>query len=175
MLTRMVEVCPPFRPPNDPNDGDAPPAGRLNLLLSYSGWQQESWADLLPRLLAPLGVNALRVGTGREASDVIAREPVHIAVVDLALPLDEQTTNPESSEGGPRLLELLSRLHQPPPIVVVRRRRAMRDATRELSAALHHGCFAAVDPPVQLETLLELMRRILNKYYQSQWPQSGNS
>ena len=114
--------------------------GRLNLLLSCAGWQQDPWVDRLPRLLEPMGVIAHRAQTGGEAKRVIESTPIHIAVVDLGLPLDGQSSH--DLEGGPRLLDLLSRLASPPPTVVVKRSRSLRDDAREIGAALRAGAFA---------------------------------
>jgi hypothetical protein len=107
---------------NTGGSGGAAPGlgGRLNLLLSYAGWQAESWADRLPRLLEPMGVCALRAATGREATEVIRSSPIHIAIVDLGLPLDGRLPAadkpcPMAEEAGPRILELLSRQPEPPP------------------------------------------------------------
>jgi DNA-binding NtrC family response regulator len=168
--------------PNRPLSGAGGPAGssgegrdairhcRLNLLLSYAGWQPESWADRLPRLLEPMGVRAVRACTGAQATEVIRRiSPIHIAVVDLGLPLDE--THPQ--EGGPRLLDLLSRLDQPPPTVIVKSARSHRDESREIAAALRAGAFAIIDRPrdsTDLELMLEVLRRILHRRYQGRWP-----
>ena len=94
---------------------DCLPGGRLNLLLSYAGWHQDPWVDRLPKLLEPMGVLSHRAESGREAQDVIRHTPIHIAVVDLGLPLDTVDSDadaPELSEGGSRLLELLHRLDQ---------------------------------------------------------------
>lgn len=148
---------------------------RLNILLSYAGWQQDSWADHLPRLLEPMGVRSLRAGSGRQASEVIRQHPVHIAVVDLGLPLDPGVDS-SGGEGGPRLLELLQRLDQPPPTVVVKRRRTARDDQREIAAALRAGAFAVVDRPLDtrdLEVMLEVLRRCLRRYYSDRWPDTG--
>jgi DNA-binding NtrC family response regulator len=179
----------PFNPggptagPRD--DASFSPAGpsprRLNLLLSYAGWRSESWVDQLPRLLEPMGVQSLRAGTGRQASDLIQANPIHIAVVDLGLPLDAaaldaahpHTLADETSEGGCRLLELLARLQSPPPTVVVKRGRSARDDSRELSDALRHGAFAVIDRPSgtrDLELLLEVLRRALSRFYAGRWP-----
>jgi DNA-binding response OmpR family regulator len=147
--------------------------GRLNLLLSYADWRSEAWADQLPRLLSPMGVQALRAGTGHEATEVIRTYQVHVAVVDLALPLDD---SPTAQESGPRILDLLARLDQPPPTVVVHRGRTQRDAARELSAALRAGVFAVIDRPCGtqgVEVLLEVLRRVLRRHYQGRWP--GNA
>lgn len=160
--------------------------GRLNLLLSAAGpiaWRDESWAESLPRLLEPMGVRAWRVRSGREAAEVIRSMTVHIALVDLGLPLDGPAPRADAepgasgssgpvSEGGARLLDLLSRLASPPPTVVVKRGRSQRDDTRTLCSALHAGAFAVLERPVQIETALEVMRRILTRHYSGRWPGS---
>ncbi|MCB9844681.1 MAG: response regulator [Phycisphaeraceae bacterium] len=161
-----------FHPETDPS-GSPEERARLNLLLTYGGWQRESWCDRLPLLLEPMGVRSYRVGSGREASDLIRRQPIHIAVVDLALPLCEETAEASPEEGGHRILELLRRLDQPPPTVVVKRTRSHRDDSREINAALRAGAFAIVDRPLDLrglETMLEVLRRCLYRFYQNRWP-----
>ncbi|MBX3364657.1 MAG: response regulator [Phycisphaeraceae bacterium] len=145
---------------------------RLNLLLSYAGWQRDSWADRLPLLLEPMGVRALRADSGKQATDVLQSYPIHIAVVDLALPLDP-TPGGVSEEGGFRLLEILARLASPPPTVVVKRAVTHRDESRELAAALRSGAFAVVERPRDLhglETMLDVLRRALIRFYRGRWP-----
>jgi CheY-like chemotaxis protein len=160
----------PYTPPTGPVCPDGPPGGRLNLLLSYAGWQPDSWADRLPRLLEPMGVRAVRADSGLEATQVIRSiSPIHIAIVDLGLPLDRQG----NQEGGPRLLDLLARLHRPPPTVVVKSARSHRDESRDIAAALRAGAFAVIDrprDPTDLELLLEVLRRVLHRCYQGRWP-----
>ena len=165
----------PFAPdrPLPAPSGAAPggAGGRLNLLLSYAGWQPDSWADRLPRLLEPMGVRSLRANSGKQASEVLRASTVHIAVVDLGLPLDE--TQSESEEAGPRLLDLLFRLPEPPPTVVVKRSRTHRDDCREMAAALRSGAFAVIDRPrdsSDLEILLDVLSRCLSRFYQGRWP-----
>lgn len=168
----MVEVRPPSQPPF--NRAEDPrghiPGGRLNLLLTYAGWQDESWADRLPRLLEPFGVHAWRAASGDEATRLIRTVPVHIAVVDLSLPLHTGSPASAIEEGGPRILELLARLEQPPPTVVVKRRRTSREDARQLASALQAGVFAVLEQPVHLETALEVMRRVLTRHYANRWP-----
>ena len=164
---------PPGRGPLPPDRLASPPGpgGRLNLLLSYAGWKEDSWVDRLPRLLEPMGVFSLRAQTGAQATEVIRRTAqIHIAVVDLGLPLD---SNGASEEAGPKLLEILARLDQPPPTVVVKRSRGHRDDGREIAAALRAGAFAVIDRPHDmggLEILLEVLRRCLRRHYQDRWP-----
>lgn len=164
----------------DPHDSTTPPGGegagpsvggRLNLLLSCPGWRENAWADRLPRLLEPMGVRALRAATGEEAGRIIATGPVHIAVVDLGLPLGEGEAANE--EGGVRILQVLGRLGHPPPTVVIKRDRARRDEGREIRHALHAGAFAIIDRPSaqrDIELLLEVLRRALTRHYQGRWP-----
>jgi len=164
---------------NPPEGTDAPPTPpsnpscRLNLLLSYAGWHSDSWADRLPLLLEPMGVRSVRAATGQQATEVIRRiSPIHIAVVDLGLPLQEDPRL-STEEGGPRVLDLLARLAQPPPTVVVKRSRTHRDDSREIAAALRSGAFAVIDRPRDsndLELLLEVLRRCLRRYYHGRWP-----
>lgn len=161
----------PTPPGTPPCAGVGDVSCRLNLLLSYAGWHSESWADSLPRLLEPMGIRALRAQSGTEASGVIRSYPIHIAVVDLGLPLEPMA----QEEGGMRLLEVLRRLASPPPTVIVKRALTHRDESRELAAALRSGAFAVVDRPRDtrgLETMLEVLRRCLMRFYQGRWPQA---
>ncbi|MEO1009250.1 MAG: hypothetical protein AAFX79_11850 [Planctomycetota bacterium] len=144
---------------------------RLNLLLSDASRPEQSWADRLPPLLEPMGVRTLRARSGTEATRVLAANPVHMAVVDLALPLDERS----AEDGGLRLLELLRRSESPPPTIVIRRARTTREATREAARALMANAFAVIDRPSQhrdVELLLEVLRRVLARHYRGQWPGS---
>ncbi|MCC7390439.1 MAG: response regulator [Phycisphaerales bacterium] len=174
----MLNARPNHHAPNQPQpgsgaEGSGANPNRLNLLLSYAGWQHESWADRLPRLLEPMGVTSLRAGTGREATLVIDSFPIHMAVVDLSLPLDANPDPAGAPEAGPKLLEILRRLDQPPPTVVIKRARSHREDCREINAALRAGAFAVIDRPhtqTDLERLLEVLRRCLTRYYQGRWP-----
>ena len=173
-----------------PHSGDSdrhPPAGgtghgcslggRLNLLLSHAGWQQDPWVDRLPRLLEPMGIVSHRADSARQATTIINSTRIHIAVVDLALPLDPalQAAPPSADEAGPKLLELLNRLAEPPPTIVIKRARSHRDDQRELSAALRAGVFAVLDRPADtasLNNLLDAFRRCLDRHYRGCWPGS---
>ena len=166
----------PASPPTPPASGDR----RLNLLLTYGGWRESSWADALPRLLEPMGVRSFRANSGAEAAQVLRSVPVHAAVVDLRLPLDnphKPTPNGASpdpaltEEGGERLLEVLRRLEAPPPIVVVTRDRSAREYMRELHYALRHGAYAVVHgSAADAEQMLRVLQRLVSRYYHNQWP-----
>lgn len=165
-------------------------SGRLHLLISYAGWQSDPWVNRLPRLLEPMGIVTHRASTGREASSVIKSRPIHIAVVDLGLPIDrperaagasgrtdadglEMGEVGEFDEGGTRLLELLGRLAEPPPVVAVTRARSQRDGRREITEALRLGVFAVVERPRELhdlDVMLDVLRRCVEKRYRGCWP-----
>jgi DNA-binding response OmpR family regulator len=145
------------------------PGARLNLLLSYGGWREHAAVRQLPRLLEPMGICALEADTCEEAASLIQHQPVHIAVVDLEIPLSH--TGQQQTPGGARILQLLRRLDQPPPTIVVRPRQANnRQDVRELLASLREGAFAVIDRPLQLETILDTLRRVLRRHYQDAWP-----
>lgn len=148
-------------------------SGRLTLLLTHSGWRDESPLHRLPDLLGPLGVECIDVGNGEEAADVIQQVPVHIAVVDLTTPLraGQKPLGSVAPAGAARILQLLRRLQPSPPTVVVRPSQpTRRQSARELSQSLRDGAFAVLDRPVRLETMLEVMRRVLSRHYEDSWP-----
>jgi DNA-binding response OmpR family regulator len=165
----------PDAPDTKPTNGADSASARLNLLLSYGGWREGSAVDQLPQLLNPLGIHSIRVYSGEEAAEVISTTSIHIAVVDLAIPLHKpRETRVDDAPSGPRVLQLLRRLKQPPPTVVVRPPpSATRESVRTLSDALREGAFAVLDRPVNIETMLEVMRRVLRRHYADHWPHNA--
>ena len=149
--------------------------GRLNLLLADAGWRTPSFADQLPPLLAPMGVHCLLARTAREATAIAeraaaAQERIHIAVIDVETPVDESRSG-RAQAGGPLVLELLRRMTTPPATVVVRPRSpVMRDAHRVLHDALRQGAFAVLEQPCPLESMLEVLRRVLARQHGGHWP-----
>lgn len=144
---------------------------RLNLLLSWGGWRPDSWADRMAALLEPLGVSSHKARTARDAERVIRSTPIHVAVVDLGLPLDFGSP---SDEAGARLLDVLSRLDAPPPVVVVRSPRSSREAAREMSAALRFDAFAVVDRrSADVELMLKILQRAMERFYHNRWPHAA--
>ena len=131
----------------------------------------------LPRLLTPMGIRAMQAESGDEAARIIDTEPVHIAVVDLEIPLNQKATPTTGTRtGGPRLLQLLKRLETPPPTIVVKPRQgSAREHARSLSQSLREGAFAVLDRPLELESLLEVLRRVLRRHYRDGWPQPGRT
>lgn len=153
---------------NEIDEPDSLEGSRLNLLLSCEAEQAASAVEQLPRLLEPMGIRTIRATSGQGAATVICKYPIHIAVVDFSIPLTA-AGNPRA--GGTRILELLRRLEEPPPTVVIRPRQAVaRESARGLSEALREGAFAVMDRPIHLESMLEVMRRILKRHYSDVWP-----
>jgi DNA-binding NtrC family response regulator len=167
-MVRSRKSLPP-EPPEHHRAAGRPGRSRLNLLLSYGGWRETPAEEQLARLLAPLGINSITADSGEEAAEIIRTLVVHIAVVDMAIPLHRRGSS--AAPGGGRILQLLRRLDQPPPTVLVRPPQpAGRASVRELSEALREGAFAVLDRPFRLETMLEVMRRVLRRYYADLWP-----
>lgn len=153
----------PERPPSP-----RPAPSRLNLLLSYGGWRETPAIEQLARLLEPMGISSINAESGEEAAEIIREMAIHIAIVDLAIPLDRRE---RSAPAGGRLLQMLRRLEPAPPTVIVRPPQpAARESVRGLAEALRDGAFAVVDRPLHLETMLEVMRRVLRRHYADNWP-----
>lgn len=144
--------------------------GRFNVLLTRDREQNiEHWTQQLPRLMEPMGIEAYVATTGREALDLASEHPIHAALIDLATPADPASG--KGSAGGIWLLEVLARRPQRPPIVVVNTRTyTPGSAQRYLSQALRLGAFTVIDQPSELNQLLAVIRRILERKYAGQWP-----
>jgi len=142
---------------------------RLNLLLSYGGWRDDALERQLPPLLRPMGVHCLEARSGTEAQNLIRRERIHVAVVDVSVPMGTDTLG--ADEVGSRILQLLRRMENPPPTIVVRPPQASRrESTRGLHTMLAEGAFAVLDRPFPVESLLDTLRRILQRHYAGTWP-----
>jgi DNA-binding response OmpR family regulator len=157
----------PFLDPVTAGRSD-PAQSRLNLLLSYGPDRDEEVMDQLPRLLAPMGIRSIRATTGERAARAVADQVIHIAVVDIAVPLCDES---DRRAAGAGVLVRRRGLALPPPRFVVRPPRpTVRDSARELSEALRAGAFTVLDRPLGLEALLEVLRRILRRHYADLWP-----
>ena len=145
---------------------------RLNLLLTCGSWREDSPVRQLPQLLGPFGIRSLTAESGEEAFKMIENSDIHIAIVDLAIPLSVGSSDTRPS--GERVLQLLRRLSPQPPTIVIRPRQASaREHARSLARSLHEGAFTVVDRPAVLETLLDALHRVLRKHYADRWPTQG--
>ena len=103
---------------------------------------------------------------------MIETSAIHIAIVDLAIPLEEGSI--DKRPGGERVLQLLRRLDPRPPTIVIRpRQTSARENARSLARSLHEGAFTVVDRPAVLETLLDALQRVLRRHYSDRWPRGG--
>jgi CheY-like chemotaxis protein len=161
---------------------------RLNVLLTEDRpHDAEYWTIQLARLLEPMGVVAYLAQTGREALELVGQLDIHVAVIDLGTPKAKGSTRPAEGEragrslplavahsaapGGLWLLEQFRRLPRRPPVVVVDQ--PMFDPThaeRLLRDVLRLGAFSVLHKPVELEQLLGVLQRLLERRYSGQWP-----
>jgi len=164
----MVNVRPQSHqePPREPH-----PESRFTVLLTEDREHAvEHWTHQLPRLLQPQGVHAYVARTGQEALELAKQVPVHAAVIDLLTPPDERSGG-SRSPGGLWLLELLRRSPQRPPVVLVSNPTySQRQLQRYLNEALRLGAFSVINRPVELEALLESIRRLIDRRYKGTWP-----
>lgn len=166
----MVNARPPI-PPSDPDVGlkPTPGQGRFNILLTEDRDRPvEHWTRQFPRLMQPLGVEAHLAATGRQALDLAQSITFHAAFVDLATPRDHQ--HQPRGDGGLWLLQTLQRAERRPAVVVVNSRATQQQAVRLLNEALRLGAFSVVNRPADLQPLLAVIQRLLNRHHQGQWP-----
>ena len=145
---------------------------RLNLLLTCGSWRQDSPVFQLPHLLGKFGIQSLTAQNGEEAVQMIKNSDIHIAIVDLSIPLSSNSL--DKRPGGERVLQLLRRLNPQPPTIVMRPRQSTaKENARSLAQSLQEGAFTVVDRPVVLETLLDALKRVLRRHYADRWPRGG--
>jgi CheY-like chemotaxis protein len=145
---------------------------RLNLLLTCGSWRKDSPVFQLPQLLGKFGIRSLTAQSGEEAVQMIEKSDIHIAIVDLSIPLSIDSV--DKRPGGERVLQLLRRLNPQPPTIVMRPRQSTaRENARSLARSLHEGAFTVVDRPAVLETLLDALQRVLRRHYSDRWPRGG--
>lgn len=151
---------------------------RFNVLLTEDRQHaEEHWVRQLSRLLEPQGVQAFVARSGKEAMEITMSVRIHAAVVDVATPpeSDPGTGTAASaavrSPGGLFILEMFRRLPDKPPVVVVNNRLiTQRQAQRLLADALRLGAFSVVNRPNDLDELLAVFRRLIDRRYQGHWP-----
>ncbi len=167
------------------------PNARLNVLLTLDRpHASEHWTTQLPRLLEPQGVAAYAVASVAEAVELAHELPIHAAIVDLGTPLGEARGAGRGYTGGLAggmaaglgrggsedpsglwVLELFRRLPRRPPVVVVHSpARSQRESNWILSQSLRLGAFSVVNKPVQIDQLLLIFQRLVDRQYRGNWP-----
>ncbi|MCX5662992.1 MAG: hypothetical protein NTW19_25180 [Planctomycetota bacterium] len=148
----------------------------------------EHWTAQIPRLLEPLGIAAYVAQSVEDAISLAEQMEIHAAVVDLSTPLGEtkrtggmpgvRAPNPgrttagrSAGQSGLWLLEMFRRLPNHPPVVVIHGPAAdRREGDRLLSEALRLGAFSVLAKPVEIEQILAVFRRVLDRQYRGSWP-----
>lgn len=148
---------------------------RFNVLLTEDRPHSDvHWISQLPRLLQPQGVMAYVAGTGREAVELAERTEIHAAVIDLGTPIGDAADAADpvrAAPGGFWMLELMRRLPSRPPVVMLRPPAfSRRQADRILTEALRLGVFSVMNKPVDLEQLLAVFQRLIDRRYRGAWP-----
>lgn len=151
---------------------------KLTVLLTEDrDYPDEHWTVQVSRLLEPMGVAAYLARNGKEAVDLAAELEFHVAVIDLGTPKSPRRQPTSRLHGtGPSLdglwiLEQLRRLPKRPPVVVVDGPAFSRsEAERVLRDALRLGAFSVLHKPVQIEQLLAVFQRLVDRRYEGYWP-----
>ncbi len=130
----------------------------------------EHWTRQLPRLLEPLGAHAHLAHTAREAVNITERMTIHAAVIDLGTPHDDQPT------GGMWLIELFNRMPAAPPVIIIKPPAiSQRQVDRILHEALRRDVFSVLNKPVNIEQVLAVFQRLLDRMHDGHWPQLNPS
>ena len=128
-------------------------ANRLTVLLAN---EQEGWHQTVRGLLEPQGVQTLSAKSGREALDLIETRPVHVAVLDQAMP----------QLGGLQVIRLMRDRKNAPPAILL----ASQLTNNLLREALSMQVFTVLAKPVDFNVLLDALARVLRRYHESRWP-----
>ncbi|MBV8782236.1 MAG: response regulator, partial [Phycisphaerae bacterium] len=82
------------------------PSHRLTVLLAN---EQEHWHHTVRTLLEPQGIQTVSARSGREALDLIEKQPIHVAVLDQQMP----------QLGGLQVIKLMRELEAAPPSILL--------------------------------------------------------
>jgi CheY-like chemotaxis protein len=155
---------------------DRQPGARFNVLLTQDRWRApQQWTQQFPRLLEPQGVVSYTARSGREAMAITERVEIHAAVLDVATPLEDTEDQAEQAsapqDAGLWLSELFCRLPGHPPIIIVHSATySQRVLERMMHEALRLGAFSVLSKPVELERLLAVFQRLMDREYRGAWP-----
>lgn len=116
------------------------------------------WHSQATQLLAPHGIETVRVRTGREALSRMESESFHVAVLDQNIP----------QLSGLQVVKLSRDFPSPPPAILL---------AKDLNAHLMHEAlvmkvFSVMSKPVDLNMLLQTLARIVKRHYEGKWPGS---
>ncbi len=134
-------------------------SSRLTVLLPI---EREGWHQVVQDMLRPQGVQTLFARSGREALNLLETRPVHVAVLDAAMP----------QLGGLQVVRLMRdflKTAAPPAILLTERL-----TSHLLQEALGMQVFSVLSKPVDPNQLLDALARVLNRYHENRWPTDHN-
>src|SRR5438270_6384292 len=124
-------------------------SSRLTVLLAN---EQEGWHQTVRQLLEPQGVQTLSARSGREALNLIERQPVHVAVLDAQMP----------QLNGLQVVRRLQEVPNAPPAILL----AADLTSYLLREALSMHVFSVLSKPVDFNVLLDSLARVLRRHYE---------
>ena len=128
---------------------------RLTVLLSS---EQENWHQTVRRLLEPQGVETVAARSGREALSLMESRPIHVAVLDQAMP----------QLNGLQVVRLMREMPiEAPPAILL----ANHLTSHLLHEALGMHVFSVLSKPVDFNLLLDALARVMRRHYEGKWPQ----
>lgn len=127
--------------------------GRFTVLLPE---EQAAWHETVRRLLEAQGVDTLCARNGRDALRLIETRPVHVAVLDVQMPL----------LGGMQVVRLMREMHRAPPAILL----TQQVTTHLLHEAVGMSVFSVLSKPVDFNVLLDSLARVMNRHYAGRWP-----
>jgi len=127
--------------------------GRFTVLLAN---ELEGWHQTVRDLLTPQGVQTVSARNGREALDLIESSLVHVAVLDMQMPV----------LGGMQVVRRMQQLPSAPPAILL----ANHLSTQLLQEALGMRVFSVLSKPVDFNQLLDALARVLRRYHENRWP-----
>lgn len=130
---------------------------RLTVLLAN---EQEGWHQTVRTLLEPQGIATVSARSGREALDLIEKQPIHVAVLDQQMP----------QLGGLQVIKLMRDLQGAPPSILL----ANQLSTNLLHEALGMKVFSVLSKPVDFNALLDALARVMRRHYEGKWPAVGH-
>jgi len=128
---------------------------RLTVLLAN---EQESWHRTVCGLLEPQGVRTLSVRSGREVLDVMQRDEVHVAVLDIGMPL----------LGGMQVVKMMQQSPKSKNVPAI----LLADHPNDqlMHEALQLEVFSVLGKPVDFNVLLDSLARVVKRHYKDKWP-----
>jgi CheY-like chemotaxis protein len=120
--------------------------------------EHEDWHRTVRQLLEPQGVQTVAAHSGREALQLIESTPIHVAVLDSNMP----------QLGGLQVVKLMREMkeRQAPPAILL----ANHLTQHLLHEALGMHVFSVLSKPVDFNSLLDALARVMRRHYEGRWP-----